>query len=111
VDAGARLSPTASVLEAAALGLSSSALGVERELLHREEARHLREQVRSQAAELSRLRAELREFDAAFFESLEALKWEYSQAADKCRAFDAYVRAYPPTRGLPEELLGWEARA
>ena len=40
-----------------------------------------REQVRSQAAELRRLRAELREFDGAFFESLEALKWEYAQAA------------------------------
>jgi hypothetical protein len=104
--------PTLVLVSASGPASPSSALGgageecaSEPELLHREEARRLREQVRSQAAELRRLRAELREFDGAFFESLEALKWEYAQAADKCRAFDAYVRRYPPTQGLPEELL------
>jgi len=95
---GAAPSPLAVTLSA------SSALAVQRELLHRDEARHRRRQVRALAAENARLRGELAAFDASFFDALEELKWSYACAAEKCRAFDAYVRRYPPTQGLPEEL-------
>lgn len=83
---------------------ADSAFHTERERLFAVETRTLRAEVRRLSAENDALGEELAAFDAEFFEQLEDLKWRYARAAAKGRAFDAYVRAYPPVHGLPPDI-------
>jgi centrosomal protein CEP290 len=57
------------------------------------------------------IREELDAFDASFFEELEDLKSSYADASKKCKAFDAYVKIYPPVAGLPPEFAQYLANA
>ncbi len=54
--------------------------------------------------ENAELRAEIDAFDASFFEELEDLKHGYAEASKKCKAFDEYVKLYPPVAGLPADF-------
>jgi len=60
------------------------------------EVARLRNEVSRLATENVSLREELSAFDLSFFEEIEDLKWRYAEAATKCRAFDEYVKMYPP---------------
>ena len=55
----------------------------------------LRDEIAHLSAENADLRAELEAFDGEFFDEIEELKYKYTEACQKCAAFDAFLAEMP----------------
>lgn len=62
-----------------------------------EEVRRLKSKIAELQSENEKLTSDLNAFDLSFFQELEDLKYNYSEALKKCKEFDEYKKQHPPT--------------